>query len=183
MHIIRTKQLGALMALLIVIGFSPVSILAAPAGDQKAPDLPSPLCDRLKVEVGNKVHSHVYATGTQIYRWDGMSWVFVEPAATLYANANYNGKVGIHYRGPTWESNSGSKVVASRLFGCTPDPTAIPWLLLEAVSTTGPGIYSSVTFVQRVNTTGGLAPAYPGLVIGQVVEVPYTAEYNFYREH
>jgi hypothetical protein len=55
-------------------------------------------------------------------------------------------------------------------------------LLLEAVSTTGPGIYSSVTFVQRVNTTGGLIPAYPGLVIGQVVEVPYTAEYYFYRE-
>jgi hypothetical protein len=100
----------------------------------------------------------------------------------LCASANYRGKVGIHYRGPTWESNSGSKVVAARLFGCSPDPTAIPWLLLEAVSTTGPGIFSSVTYVQRVNTTGGLAPAYPGLLIGQVVEVPYTAEYYFYRE-
>lgn len=180
MQIIRTKQLGALIALLIVIGLAPASNSAAP-GD-KSPDLPSPLCDRLKVEAGNKVHSHVYATGTQIYRWDGLSWVFVEPAATLYANANYNGKVGVHYRGPTWESNSGSKVVASRLYGCTPDATAIPWLLLEAVSTSGPGIYSSVSFVQRVNTTGGLAPAYPGLVIGQMAEVPYTAEYYFYRE-
>jgi hypothetical protein len=64
-------------------------------------------------------------------------------------------------------------VVASRLYGCNPDPTAIAWLLLEAVSTP-PGIYGSVSFVQRVNMTGGLAPSYPGLVIGQMVEVPYT---------
>jgi hypothetical protein len=119
MQIIRTRQLGALIALLIVIGLAPASISAAPDGDQKEPELPSPLCDRLKVEAGNKVHSHVYATGTQIYRWDGLSWVFVEPAATLYANADYDGKVGTHYRGPTWESNSGSKVVASR---CTAAP-------------------------------------------------------------
>ena len=82
MQIIRTKQLGALIALLIVIGLAPASISAAPDGDQRAPELPSPLCDRLKVEAGNKVHSHVYATGTQIYRWDGVSWVFVEPEGT-----------------------------------------------------------------------------------------------------
>ena len=123
-----------------------------------------------------------YATGSQIYRWDGTSWVFVEPAATLFANVDYTGQVGTHYRGPTWESNSGGKVVGARLYGCTPDPTAIPWLLLEGVSTAGPGIYNSVTYVQRVNTSGGLAPAYPGLVVGQLVEVPYTAEYFFYRE-
>jgi hypothetical protein len=38
-----------------------------------------------------------------------------------------------------------------------------------------------VTYVQRVNTTGGLRPAAPGSSIGAVVEVPYTAEYYFYR--
>ena len=182
MHNRRTKNVVALVALLIVTGLTPNTISAAPAGDNKSPDLPSPLCDRVNAPAGNKVHSRVYATGNQIYRWDGVSWVFVKPDATLYANANYNGKVGIHYGGPTWESNSGSKVVGARLFGCSPDATAIPWLLLEAVSTTGPGIYSSVTYIQRVNTTGGLAPAYPGLLIGQIVEVPYTAEYYFYRE-
>jgi len=182
MHIIRIKRLISLVVLLIVAGLTPAAISAAPSEDQRAPELPSPLCDRVNAPVGNKVSSHVYATGTQIYRWDGGSWVFVEPSASLFANASYDGKVGIHYRGPTWESNSGSKVVASRLYGCTPDTTAIPWLLLETVSTTGPGIFSSVTYVQRVNTTGGLIPAYPGLLIGQVVEVPYTAEYYFYRE-
>lgn len=182
MYITRINRLVALIALLIGMGLTPAGIAATPAGD-KQPDLPSPLCDRVQVPAGNKLHSQMYATGVQVYRWDGASWVFVEPVATLFSNANSNGKVGIHYRGPTWESNSGSKVVATRLYGCSPDPTAIPWLLLERVSTTGPGIFSSVTYVQRLNTTGGLAPALPGLVIGQVAEVPYTAEYLFYREH
>jgi len=32
---------------------------------------------------------------------------------------------------------------------CTADPDAIPWLLLEAVDPEGPGIFQSVTFIQR----------------------------------
>jgi hypothetical protein len=158
------------------------SIPTAWAGDgNRAPDLPSPLCDRLPVPPGNKVAFHVYALGVQIYSWNGTSWGFVAPAAILFADADYHGEVGIHYAGPTWESNSGSKVVAGRLEGCTPDLTAIPWLLLQTVSTEGPGIFHRVTYIQRVNTTGGLAPTAPGSSIGVEVEVPYTAEYYFYR--
>jgi len=67
-------------------------------------------------------------------------------------------------------------VIASRLEGCTPDPTAIPWLLLQTVSTEGPGIFDRVTY-----TSGGLAPTAPGPSIGAEVEVPYAAEYYFYR--
>jgi hypothetical protein len=62
--------------------------------DNRAPDLPSPLCDRLQVQPGNKVAFHVYALGVQIYRWDGTSWVFVAPAARLFADAEYHGEVG-----------------------------------------------------------------------------------------
>ena len=72
-------------------------------------------------------------------------------------------------------------MIASRLEGCTPDPTAIPWLLLQTVSTEGPGIFDRVTYIQRVNTAGGLAPAAPGPFISAEEEVPYTAEYYFYR--
>src|SRR5439155_17162999 len=103
------------------------------------------------------------------------------PAAVLYANAGYDGEVGTHYAGPTWESNSGSKVVGRRVAGCTPDSTAIPWLLLQAVSTDGPGIFHRVTYVQRVNTVGGVAPSAPGSFVGEEADVPYTAEYYFYR--
>ena len=57
---------------------------------------------------------------------------------------------------------------------------AIPWLLLEAKSTAAPGIFANVSYIQRVNTAGGMAPGTPGTP-GQVVRVPYTAEYYFYR--
>ena len=109
---------------LAVLALASVPVALADA-DNRAPDLPSPLCDRLQVGPGDKVAFHVYALGVQIYRWDGASWVFVAPAARLFADAEYHGEVGIHYAGPTWESNSGGKVVASRLESCAPDPTAI----------------------------------------------------------
>jgi hypothetical protein len=107
----------------------------------------------------------------------------VAPEAVLFADAGGHGVVGIHYGGPTWESNSGGTVVGTVLERCTPDPDAIPWLLLEAVSTEGPGIFARVTFIQRVNTVGGNAPTAAGDFVGEVVEVPYTAEYYFYRAH
>lgn len=138
-------------------------------------------CDNLQVPSGNKLDAHVYAVGVQTYRWNGTAWVFVEPIATLYADASHHVKVGIHYAGPTWESNNGGKVAATRLQACTPDSSAIPWLLLQTSSTDGPGGFNSVTYLQRVNTVGGLAPTAPGASTGVVAEVPYTAEYYFYR--
>ncbi|MCM3869104.1 MAG: DUF3455 domain-containing protein [Pyrinomonadaceae bacterium] len=182
MHNMKITRVIALAVLLSVAALAPASIPAARALDHNpSPDLPSPLCDTLEVPAGNRLVSRAYAVGAQIYRWNGTTWAFVEPVATLFSDPNYHGKVGTHYLGPTWESNSGSKVVATRLFGCTPDATAIPWLLLQTVSTDGPGIFSSVTYIQRVNTKGGLAPTAPGTSIGAIAEVPYTAEYYFYR--
>jgi len=179
----NVKRLLVLAAIVMVAGLSTAVLPARASGFSNPPSLPSPLCDSLQVEEGNKLAFRAYAMGVQVYRWNGIAWVFVAPEATLFADAHYHGEVGIHYVGPTWESNSGSKVVAARVpgTGCTPDTTAIPWLLLKKVSTEGPGIFESVTFIQRVNTTGGIAPSAPGSVIGEEAEIPYTAEYYFYR--
>ena len=131
---------------------------------------------------GIRSPSSAYAEGVQVYRWNGTelvsSW---RREAVLFADAGGSGKVGIHYAGPTWESVSGSKVVGRVLERCTPDADAIPWLLLEAVSSEGPGIFNGVTFIQRVNTSAGNAPADPGSTIGEEARVDYTAEYLFYR--
>lgn len=184
MYYMKVKRVIALGLLLTVVGLAPASIPAARASvPDNSPDLPSPLCDSLQVQEGNALAFWVYAMGVQVYSWNGTAWVFVEPVATLFADARYQGEVGTHYVGPTWESNSGSKVVAARVpgTGCTPDSTAIPWLLLQKVSTDGAGIFSSVTYIQRVNTAGGIAPTAPGSVSGELKEVAYTAEYFFYR--
>lgn len=180
---LKIKRLVALAILIGIAGLTPTSILTVRAVDNdQTLVLPSPLCDMVRVPAGNKVVFHAYARGVQIYRWDGTAWVFVAPVATLFGDANYSGQVGIHYAGPTWESNSGSKVLGTRVAGCTPDAYSIAWLRLQSVSTNGPGVFNSVTYIQRVNTQGGVAPSFPGASIGTAVEVPYTAEYYFYRE-
>jgi hypothetical protein len=137
-------------------------------------------CPNLAAPAGSKLALRVHAKGVQIYTWNGVSWTFNGPLATLSADAARNGTVGTHYAGPTWESNSGSKVVGAVIDRCTPDVSAIPWLSLGAVSSEGPGIFNGITFIQRVNTVGGNAPSSPG-TIGEEARVSYTTEYLFYR--
>lgn len=166
----------ALPALVLLALSALTSLRAEPGNDNRAPAVPA----ALEVPDGNKVHFHAYAVGVQIYTWNGSSWVFKAPEAVLFADVNGCGAVGIHYAGPTWESESGSKVVGARVNGITVEPTAIPWLLLKAVSAEGPGIFDRTSYIQRVNTVGGLAPSSPGDSTGQEARVHYTAEYYFY---
>lgn len=169
------------LVLLSICGLS--SFSASEARASNGPELPAQ-CQSLQVDVGNKLAFHVYARGVQIYKWNGATWDFVAPVATLYAEQNYFGEVGTHYVGPNWESKSGSKVQGRRVLGrdCTPDPNSIAWILLERVSSSGAGIFTAVTYIQRVNTVGGIPPATQGSTPGETKEVPYTAEYYFYRE-
>lgn len=69
----------------------------------------------------------------------------------------------------------------------TVDPTAIPWLLLKrTVTSPGPDgdRLAGTTFIQRVATAGGVAPAAATCNLasaGDVEEVPYTADYYFWK--
>ena len=58
-------------------------------------------------------------------------------------------------------------------------PNAIPQLLLEATGNRGPGLLSTVTYIQRLNTTGGLAPTGT-CTDGTTASVRYTAVYTFW---
>jgi hypothetical protein len=175
---IRPAACSRTLGALALIGFA--SLFPARSANQ-GPDLP-PGCEELEVPAGNEVSFHAFASGVQIYRWNATTslWDFLGPKATLYGDAGLNAVVGTHYAGPTWRSNSGSTVAGTVLESCLPDPTAIRWLKLAAVMPKGPGPFDGTTFIQRVNTTGGIAPTAPGMP-SQIVEVPYTAEYYFYR--
>jgi len=184
MRVSAPLWLGGLTAAVLLGGLG--HSLADPGNDNRAPELPGPL-SVLEVPPGNKVAFHVYAEGVQIYTATAsptdathLVWTFKAPEAVLYdADGNV---VGIHYAGPTWETESGSLVVGSRLMGVAPDPTAIPWLLLRAVTAEGPGVLARTTYIQRVATEGGLAPSTPPTQLGEEARVAYTAEYFFYRE-
>jgi hypothetical protein len=181
-RVFRLPTLNAMLAglALLLLALVAPARAAEPGNDLRAPDLGE--CQNLQVEAGNEVAFRVIGEGVQIYRWNGMSWDFVAPLAVLFADNGYHGVVGIHFAGPTWQSLSGSKVVGEVVDHCTPDPDAIPWLLLKAASHEGHGIFRRVTFLQRLNTVGGKAPTDPGDYPGQVVRVPYTADDVFYRK-
>jgi hypothetical protein len=140
----------------------------------------------IEVPQGNKVFLIGHGVGVQIYSCNGVAWSFVGPRANLYSK---KGKVIVtHYTGPTWEATDGSKVVGLTDASITVDPTAIPWLLLSAASTT-PGRHGDrlvdTTYVQRIATVGGLAPAAAecnATTAGAVAQVPYTADYYFWKK-
>jgi Protein of unknown function (DUF3455) len=166
--------------LLVLIAL--VTFAFQPAFASNGPELP-PQCSSMVVEPGHQLAFHVYARGVQVYKWNGVSWDFVEPRAALFAEDSFHGEVGTHFRGPNWQSKSGSRVKAAAIPGktCTPDLSAIAWLLLQSNETTAAGIFRGITYIQRVNTTGGLRPTDPGTVFDEIKEVEYTAEYYFYR--
>jgi hypothetical protein len=68
------------------------------------------------------------------------------------------------------------------------EPGAIPWLLLQVVGAqdgpTGGDTLTATTFIQRLNTSGGIAPS-TGCTepahVGKKDLVPYEADYVFYK--
>jgi len=164
---------------------SALAILAACAAAQPVapPDVPA----ALRPPAGQSLYLEALATGVQIYECSqkpdsGYEWAFKAPEASLADRSGH--ALGKHYAGPTWESTDGSTVVGeTKAKDPGPKPSAIPWLLLTAKANTGTGALSAAKSIQRVATTGGLAPAEPctGTNLKQVARVPYTATYIFYR--
>lgn len=145
------------------------------------PSVPDP---SLNPPAGNRIAFELEATGTQDYACatsaTGPVWSFVFPEAVLTRGGRMQ---GVHYFGPTWEALDLSAVVGQKVAEFKPDQTAIPWLLLSAKSHAGDGRMARVTFIQRLNTVGGIAPAATACDaahLGTVTRVPYTATYAFY---
>ena len=142
----------------------------------------------------------------------GVAYVLFTPEATL--SGEDGGQVITHFFSPNpFEPNTDPKVVAdgtiratwqyrdtSRVWAkvhandetgkgaVTVDPNAIAWLLLDGVGSqkgpTGGDKLFQTTFVQRLKTTGGLAPktGCSSLTdLGNTAFVPYTADYFFYK--
>ena len=162
-------------------------VAAAPSAHAgpDAPDVPGTIA----VQGAHKPYLRAHAEGVQIYRCGLIAgtyqWSLVAPRATL--TTERGAPLGTHSGGPTWEARDGSSVRARRADGVTVDPTAIPWLLLE-VTAAAPGAdgdrLAHTTWIQRIDTVGGLAPApstCDPAASSTVVEVPYEADYVFWK--
>jgi hypothetical protein len=111
-------------------------------------------------------------------------------------NPNQFAPSPIPFGSPTWQSSFDSSVIWGNKIGSInagtdpscPNSGAIQCLLLQVIgSQNGPsypfGILTNATYVQRLNTTGGSAPATGCALstdVGGQVLVPYTADYYFY---
>jgi|SRR5471032_1420793 len=167
---------------------SGITLLAALTGCATTSLPPLAVPDALQAPAGQKLVLDARATGVQIYVCSATKadpahteWAFKAPEATLF-DAEGN-SVAKHYAGPSWESPDGSKVVGA-VKAKLDDPAgkAIAQLLLSAKSVSGTGLFSQVTYIQRLATDAGNAPAdgCTAAELGKEARVPYTARYRFY---
>lgn len=107
-------------------------------------------------------------------------WVFVGPDAKL-ADAKSKAAMGKYYAGPTWEASDGSKITGKQVAVAPASTGNIPFQLVK--TDPGSGAMKGVTYIQRVNTKGGVAPSQPcdKAMTGKKMTVPYSADYVFYK--
>jgi Protein of unknown function (DUF3455) len=169
----------------IVAAAAALSLTQVAQAGPPAPAVPG----EIQVPAGNKVFLVGHAVGVQIYSCNasagGIAWGFVAPRANLY---NDHGKLIItHFAGPTWQAKDGSTVVGRAEASVTVDASAIPWVRLAAASTAAGSDGDRLvhtTYIQRIATTSGLAPPAAectAATAGTVAEVPYTADYYFWK--
>jgi hypothetical protein len=125
--------------------------------------------------------------GSQVYTCSAQkgvyTWNLTAPEALLY-NLATGKPAGHHDAGPTWTLDDGSSIRGAVVQKKAADtPTDVPWLLLKAVpANQTQGTLSTVNYVRRYNTHGGVAPAAgcSAQLQGNTVRIPYTATYAFY---
>ena len=149
----------------------------------------SGLPDAVMVPTGHRVAMEAVGAGSITYECrvkadaaGGHEWFFVGPDAQLTGRG---GQAMGRYFGPpaTWESKDGSRVTATQV-AVAPNGTGnIPLQLVRANPAAGMGTMQGVSFIQRVNTRGGVAPAMPCTAtnVAQKQVVQYQADYIFYK--
>lgn len=156
---------------------------AAPAFNQSS--LPA----AVQVPAGQRIAMETVGAGDITYECrakkdmpSAFEWVFVGPDAKLMDRSGK--EVGRYYGPPaTWESNDGSKVTATQLAVAPASAGNIPLQLVKANPAMGMGAMQGVTYIQRVATQGGVAPAAACTAAnaGQKQVVKYQADYIIWK--
>jgi hypothetical protein len=135
----------------------------------------------LKVPDGNRLTGVFSAAGVQTYTCADGAWKLLEPAATLWAKHDRSHRpVALHSRGPVWVSTVDGSAVNAAAIANSPKTGTIPELLLQSTATRGTGVFAGVSYVQRLDTHGGVAPTTACSGTDQI-SVRYSATYAFYK--
>ena len=173
----------------------------------RAERIPAPLVPaNIQAPAGHRAFLEGHAVGTQNYicltSGSGFAWTLFAPQATLF-NDDFQQVITHFLSGnpleggtprATWQHSRDTSSVWAAAIASSSDPHfvvpgAIPWLLLQVFGAqdgpTGGQRLTRTTFVQRVNTFGGIMPATGCTLatdLGKKVLVPYTADYFFYKD-
>jgi hypothetical protein len=205
MHTTRTAR-AVLLASLSVLG---LRLATAGHADDLRRISPPAVPGDLVVEDGNEPFLVGHAIGTQNYvclpSGAAFAWSLFTPQATLFDDREH--QVITHFFSPNpeeagkpvraaWQHSRDTSTVWARAIKMSTDeafvaPGAIAWLLLNVKDTgaqdgpTGGDKLSDTTFIQRVNTVGGVAPPDGCATLADVGKrafVPYLADYVFYEK-
>ncbi|MES2979702.1 MAG: DUF3455 domain-containing protein [Pseudomonadota bacterium] len=143
----------------------------------------------VQVPAGHKVAMETVGSGKITYECrvktgaaGQYEWFFVGPDARLDDRKGM--QVGKYYGPPaTWESLDGSKLTATQVAVAPAMAGSIPLQLVKGNPAMGMGSMQGVTYIQRVATKGGVAPAAACAAgnLGAKEVVNYSADYIFYK--
>jgi len=159
----------------------------------------------IQVPAGAKAFLEGHAVGTQNYiclpSASAFAWTFFGPQATLFKDNG--GQIITHFLSPnpdengtaraTWQHSKDTSTIWAVAIASSSDlkfvaPGAIPWLLLRVVADqpgpSGSDQLLETTHIQRLNTSGGVAPSTGcsrAADVGTKALVYYTADYVFYK--
>jgi Protein of unknown function (DUF3455) len=181
--LIATSSVLAVSVLTACGSMSPMKPMSAPMYSQAS------LPVAVQVPAGHKVALEIVGAGDITYQCNPkkdmagqFEWVFVGPDAKL--NDRSGKQVGKYYGPPaTWESMDGSKITGMQVAVAPSSAGNIPLQLVKANPAMGAGAMTGVTYIQRVATSGGVAPATvcDAGSSGSKQIVRYQADYIFYK--
>nr|WP_251976922.1 DUF3455 domain-containing protein [Salinicola sp. S1-1-2] len=163
-----------------------LSLTAALFGAIALPAAAEMVPSDVTLPAGNRIAMETVGVGEITYACemkDGAhAWVFKGPDARL--NDADGKQVGSYYGPPaTWESSDGSAITGTQVGTADGGTGNIPLQLVAANPAEGEGHMRGVTYVQRLNTQGGVAPdmACSADNDGATEVVEYQADYNFFK--
>ena len=192
----RTRRILLIAcATALAVAFT-VSLPQPARADVTPPTVPADI----QVPAGNKAFLEGHGVGTQNYiclpSGSHFAWTLFTPQATLFDDDDQ--QVTTHFFSPnpieddtirvTWQHSRDTSIVWGQVIQPVfVAPDAIPWLLIKTVGAqdgpTGGDTLTATTFIQRVNTDGGVAPSTgcsKSKDVGAKAFVPYEADYFFY---
>jgi Protein of unknown function (DUF3455) len=184
MNKLSRRMLKSTFTLVAVAGLAACGTASmAPSFTQDA------LPQAVKVPAGHRVAWETVGVGEITYECrakanmaDAFEWVFVGPKADL--KSRKGDKVGLYFGPPaTWAGTDGSNITGTQVAVAPAQAGSIPLQLVKANPANGSGVMQGVSYIQRVATKGGVAPALPCAApsVGSRQIVQYQADYIFWK--